>query len=190
MEMFLDEIPDRADGEHDIDERGNQRQQNLENKNVGKRYESQRPLARENSPMLVHRLQNAERPAKSLAHQSVGIGRRFSEGERHVFVFDAIAEAKQGHGEVGVFRDGIDVIASGLAHGGNAPRADGSGYDADCAENVEGAAFEVLAGDVFESLPTGPKIYAVANFGIAGHCADSWFDKMGNKARVCAGSDD
>ena len=140
--------------------------------------------------MFVDGLQDAEGPAEALAHEAVGVGGRFGEGEGHVFVFDAVAEAQQGHGEVGVFGDGIDVVAAGFADGGDAPCADGSGDDADGAENVEGAAFKILAGDVFEGLPAGPEIHAVADFGVAGHGSDFGIDEVRDEAGDGVWSDD
>ena len=41
------------------------------------------------------------------------------------------------------------------------------------AEGVEGAAVEVLAGDVLEGLPAGPQVDAVADLGVAGHGSDA-----------------
>ena len=69
------------------------------------------------------------------------------------------------------------TVLSGIAAGGldgrGAPCADGAGNDGDDVEEVEGAALEVLAGDVFEGLPAGPQIDAVADLGVAGHGADA-----------------
>ena len=64
-------------------------------------------------------------------------------------------------------------IAAGGLDGSGAPCADGSGDDGDDVEEVECAALEVLAGDVFEGLPAGPEIDAVADLGIAGDGADA-----------------
>ena len=94
VEVFLNEVPDCADGEHDVDERRHQRQQNLEDHDVRQRHEAQRSLARENSTVLVDSLQNAERPAKTLAHQPVGIRRSLRIGQRHVFIFHAVTAAQ------------------------------------------------------------------------------------------------
>jgi len=50
------------------------------------------------------------------------------------------------------------------------------GYDV---EEVECAALEVLAGDVFEGLPTGPEIDAIADLGVSGDGADERVFKWG-----------
>ncbi len=127
------------------------------------------PLRAKTPLMLEDGLQNSKRPAETLAHERVGAGGSFGEGQRQVFVFHAIAVAQQRHGEIGVFGDGIDVIAAGLADRLDAPGADGSGHHAHRAHGVQRAAFEILAGDVFERLPARPEIHAVADFGVAGH---------------------
>ena len=190
MEMFLDEIPDRRHGEHDVDERRNQRQQNLEDHNVRQRHPSEYTLTGEDSAMLVHGLQNAERPAKTLAHQAIRVDRRFGVGERHVFVFDAVTEAEQRHGQVGVFGDGVGVEASSRAHGRHAPSADRAGHHADRAQHIECAAFEILAGDVFERLPARPQIHAVTHFCVACDRPDLRVDEMRDQPRDGVGGDD
>src|ERR1035438_3886813 len=93
MKMFLDVIPDRAQSEHDVDERRYQRQQNLEDYNVGQRHPTQCALASEHSAMFINGLQDAKGPAETLAHQAVRVGRSFGISECHVFIFDAIAAA-------------------------------------------------------------------------------------------------
>ena len=148
------------------------------------------PLRAEHSAMFVNRLQNAERPAETLAHQAICVGRRLGIGERHVFVLDAISAAQQRHGEVGILGDGIDVIAASLAHCGNAPRADRAGHDADRAQNVERAPLKILAGDVFQGLPARPEIDAVADLGIAGNRADFRIDEVRHQSRDRVRRDD
>ena len=114
---------------------------------------------------------------------------RFSEGQRAVFVVDFEALFEQVHGEVGVFGDGVERIAAGGFDGRGAPCADGSGNDGDDVEEVEGAALEVLAGDVFEGLPAGPEIDAVADLGVAGHGADARILEVGNELGDGVGGD-
>ena len=106
--------------------------------------------------MLPDSLEGAERPAEALAHEAAGVDGRLSKSKGPVFVVDAEALFKEVHGEVGVFGHGVERIAAGGFDGRGAPRADGAGNDGDDVEEVEGAAFEVLAGDVFEGLPARP----------------------------------
>ena len=92
---------------------------------------------RANTPlMFVDRLQNAERPAETLAHQSIRVGGRFGVSERHVFIFHAIAAAQQRHSQIGVFGDGVDVVATRFAYSGNAPRSNRARHHTDRAQNV------------------------------------------------------
>ena len=56
-------------------------------------------------------------------------------------------------------------------------------------EEIEGAALEVLAGDVFEGLPAGPEIDAVADLGVAGDGADAGILKVGNELGDGVGGD-
>jgi len=44
-------------------------------------------------------------------------------------------------------------------------------------EEIEGAALKVLAGDVFEGLPAGPEVDAVADLCVAGDGADGGSSK-------------
>ena len=156
---------------------------NLEDHDVGQRHPSQRTFAADNFTMFIDRLQDAEGPAETLAHQGVRVGGRLGVGERHVFVFDAISQAQQGHGEVGVFGDGVNVVSAGLAHCRNAPGADRARHHADRAQHVESAALEVLAGDVFQSLPARPEIHPIANLRIARDGADFGIDEMRHQSR-------
>ena len=84
--------------------------------------------------MFPDGLQDAEAPAEALPLEAVGVDGGFGEGEGAVFVDDGVALFKQVHGEVGVFGDGVGVVAAAGAYGCGPPRADGSGHDHD---NVE-----------------------------------------------------
>ena len=83
-----------------------------------------------------------------------------------------VALLEQVHGQVGVFGDGVGVVAAAGLDGGGPPCADRSGNDHDDVEEIERAALEVLAGDVLERLPAGPEVDAVADLGVAGDGAD------------------
>ena len=55
---------------------------------------------------------------------------------------------------------------------------------------VEGATLKILAGDVFESLPAGPEIDAVPDFGVAGNGSNILVAEMRNEVRYgVAGND-
>ena len=146
---------------------GDQRQQHLEDDDVGQREEAHRAVTLEGLLVLEDRLQRSEGPAEALTHEAVGIDGRLGEGERLIFVNDLVSLLEQVHGEVGIFRNGIDGVAAACEHGRRCASADGSGNHGDDIEEIERAAFEVLAGDVFESLPACPQIDAVADLGIS-----------------------
>src|SRR5437899_6270796 len=190
MEIFLDEVPARAQCEHDVNQRGNQGKQDLENYDIGQSYESQDALAREDSAVLPHRLQNAERPAETLAHQAICRRGSLGVGESHIFVLDPKAAAQQGHGEVSVLRNGVNVEASSLAHGRDSPGANGSRYHANRAQRIESATLEILAGDVFERLPAGPQVHAIANLGVARHRSNFGIEEMQHQVGNGVRSDD
>src|SRR5271163_1238758 len=61
VEVPLNEIPDHADGEHDVDEGRHERKKNLEDEDVGKSDPSQCPFTRENFFVLEDGLQDSER---------------------------------------------------------------------------------------------------------------------------------
>ena len=66
----------------------------------------------------------------------------------------------------------FDVVAAAGFHRRGAPCADRSGHHDDHVEEIECAALEVLAGDVFKRLPARPQVHAIADLGVACHCAD------------------
>ena len=107
-----------------------------------------------------------------------------------VFVFHAIAVAQQRHGQIGVFGNGIDVVASRFANRLDAPGADRARHHADRTHGVERSPFEILAGDVFERLPARPQVDAVADFGIAGDGCNFRIEEMRHHADDGVGSDD
>src|SRR4029077_2273360 len=74
------------------------------------------------------------------------------------------------------------MIAAGLPYHFGTPRSECAGDHGYGSEQVEGAALEVLAGDVFEGLPARPDVYPISYFGIAGYGADGLVCKMGDQA--------
>ena len=173
MVVAIDEVVDDAGHEHDVDEGRDQRQKHLEDENVGQREQAHGLVAHECGAMLPDGLQGSERPAEALAHQALGVDGRLSVGQRAVLVVDLEPLFEQVHGQVGIFGHGVERIAAGRLDRRGAPCADGAGHDGDDVEEIESAALEVLAGDVFEGLPARPQIHAVAHLGVAGHGADA-----------------
>ncbi len=76
---------------------------------------AKRPMARclRMAPLVFEDgLQDAEGPAEALAHEAVHVDGGLGEGERLVLVDDGVALLEEVHGEVGVFGDGVGVVAS------------------------------------------------------------------------------
>jgi len=111
------------------------------------------PCCAQSGAMFPDRLQGAEGPAEALAHEAAGVDGRLSISQGAVFVVDFPARFEQAHGEVGVFSHGVERVSAGCFYGRGAPCADGAGNHGDDMKEVKGAALEVLAGDVFQSLP-------------------------------------
>ena len=96
--------------------RRDERQKDLEDKNVGQGEEAHGAMRLLDCAFVfVEGLKNSERPAEALAHQAVGVHGGFGKGKGLVFVDDAVALLEQVHGEVGVFGDGVGVISIACA---------------------------------------------------------------------------
>ena len=190
MVMAIDEVVADTIKKHHVDEGRDQWQKHLEDENVGQREKAHGAVADKCGAMLPHRLQRSEGPAEALPHQSLGVDGRFGKSERAVFVVHAKALFEQIHGQVGVFRNRVDGIAAGGLHRSGAPRANGSGYDRDNVEEIECAALEILAGDVFQSLPSRPQVHTIAHLGVAGHGADARVFEVRNQLGDGVGGDD
>ena len=138
---------------------------------LGKREEAHCAVLGECLLVLEDCLQCAKRPAKALPHQSLRIDRRFSEGQRLILVNDLVALLKQVHRKVGVFGNSVDGIPAAMTRCFRTPAANRAGHHCHDIEQIECAAFKVLAGDVLQRLPARPQVHAVAHLGIARHCS-------------------
>src|SRR5712664_1544116 len=114
--MILREAPgDYGAEEEQIDYRGDERQHELEDKDIGQSNQAERAVFRpeQRAAVLPEGLQRAEGPAESLADQDGGRFRGFGPGNGFLFIVDVPAEAPDGDGEVGVLGYGIRGDASG-----------------------------------------------------------------------------
>ena len=73
VEVLVDQIVDDAGDEHEVDERGDERQKNLEDEDVGQSEQAHGAALADGSLVFIDGLQDAEGPAESLAHQAVGV---------------------------------------------------------------------------------------------------------------------
>ncbi len=178
MEVFLHEIVQRPDDEHHVDKGRHQRQQYLEDGDVGQRHPTQRAFALHRRLVFPNRLHDAEGPAEALPHQPIRGGRSLGVGQGTVFIVHPVAGLEQRHRQVSIFGNGVVVISTGRKYRSRSPCADRAGNDAHRVQCVERAAFEVLAGDIFQRLPAGPEIDPVAHLGIARHGSDAWIGEV------------
>src|SRR4029077_8428973 len=169
--------------EHEVDDRGNQRQHELKNKYVWKRNPAERAVFRPEKRVAVlpEGLQRAESPSETLANQLAGGFRSFRPGDGLFVVGDAPAEAADRGGQIGVFGNGVRGDAAGGFNGFFAPGAERSGHNGDAIQQVERALFHVLAGDVLERLPAGEPARAVADLDVASDRADRGIGEMTNE---------
>src|SRR6266702_117274 len=181
MEVLIVQVIENAPDECQVDERREQWEQYLEDERVGQREQAHGAAFRDCAAMFEDRLQYPERPAETLAHQPVHIDGRLGEGQRAVFIDHRIALLQQVHREVGVFGDGVGVIATAVLDGSRSPRSNGAGYHHYDVEQIERATLEVLAGDVFERLPARPQVDAIAYLGIACYGANLRIREMAHQ---------
>ena len=81
VEVAIDEVVDDADDEHEVDERGDQRQKDLEDDDVGQGEETHGAVLGDGAAVFEDGLQDAEGPAEALAHEAVGVDGGLGEGE-------------------------------------------------------------------------------------------------------------
>ena len=131
--------------------------------------------------MLPHRLQRSKRPAESLPHQPVCIDRSLGKRQRAVFIRHLQPLLQQAHRQIGVLGHRVHRIAPGLLHGLCAPRPNRPRNHRHHIKQVQRPPLEVLAGDVFESLPARPQVHAIAHLRVARHRANLRILKVGNQ---------
>src|SRR5580658_4244408 len=142
MEVLVDEVVNDAGDEHEVDERGEEWKQDLEDENVGQSEEAHGAAVANGSAVFEDRLKDAEGPAEALTGEAVGVDGSFGEGEGLIFVDDGVAALEKGHGEVSVLGDGVGVVSADVFDRSGTPGADGSGDDGDDVEEIQGAALK------------------------------------------------
>src|SRR4029077_6413585 len=123
-------------------------------------------------------LERAEGPAEPLANQSAGRFRCCGPLDGCLVITDAPTEAPNTNGQVRVFRNGVRGEPSRCLNGLFSPRTQSTRDYGDEIQKIEGALFHILAGDVFERLPSRKPPGAVANFDVAGNGANGRVGKM------------
>ncbi len=111
MEVLVDEVVRDTGDKHQVDQRRDERQKDLEDEDVRQGKEAHGAVLAEGSTVLEDRLQDAEGPAEALPHQAVCVDWGLGECEGLVLVDDGVALFEEVHGQVGVFGDGVGVVA-------------------------------------------------------------------------------
>src|SRR5579884_3550414 len=181
MKVLVPPVLQRACRKHDVNKGRDQRQQNLENNNIWQCKQAHRAIRAEGVLVLEDSLQDPERPAEALPHQTIDRRGRFSKCQRAVFINDLVILLQQVHRQVRIFRYRIDGISSTLDHRCCAPGSDCTWNDCDYVEQVQRPALKVLAGDVLERLPARKQVHLVADLCVSGNRAHSPVRKMHNQ---------
>src|SRR5208283_2668178 len=170
----------QATEEEQVNDGGNQRESDLEDENVGQGDPTERAMLQpeQSTAVLPEGLQGAKGPTKTLANQGLWRDGGFGPGDGVFVVSDAPAEAANGDGEIGVFGDRVRSDATGGFDGLAAPGTERARNDRNAIQEIEGALFHVLAGDVFERLPTSEPAGAIADFDVASNGADPRIRKV------------
>ena len=82
----------------------------------------------------------------------------------------------------------VSVVNPPALDGFGAPGAQRAGNHGNAVEQIEGALFQVLAGDVFERLPAGEPAVAIADFDVAGDGAHARIVKWRTSMRMASGA--
>ena len=113
--------------------------------------------------------------------------RRFRPADGVFVVEDLPALAANGHGQIGVFCDGVarrNRRNSRMTSARQAPTR--AGHNGNAIQQIERALLEILAGDVFERLPAREPAIAVPHFHVAGNGADARDRRNGEPASLIA----
>ena len=131
--------------------------------------------------MLPDGLQGAEGPAEALPDEHVD-GFRYLGTADGLFVIENLPPGTaNGESKVSVFGHRIAGKATVRAKQIGAPCANRAWYHRNTVQKIEGAFFEVLAGDVFERLPTREPTIAIDHLHVPGHCSDFGIGKMAHQ---------
>ncbi len=170
----------QATEEEQVNDGGNQRESDLEDENVGQGDPTECAMLQpeQSTAVLPEGLQGAKGPTETLSNEGLWSDGGFGPGDGIFVIGDAPAEAANGDGEIGVFGDGVRRDATGGFDGLATPGTKSAGNDRDAIQEIEGALFHVLAGDVFERLPAREPAGAIANLNVAGGGADLRIGKV------------
>src|ERR1700688_4599745 len=102
MKVFVDEIVKYSGDKHYVDQRGDQREENLEDENIRQGKQAHGAVFADGALVFEDGLEDAEGPAEALADEAIRVDWGLGKCEGAVFVDHAVALLEQIHGEVGV----------------------------------------------------------------------------------------
>ena len=169
MRLHVEIGDDEADQQCKVDDRADRGEQDLEHDRLRQADPSQPPrmAAADCRTVLPQTLQRPERPAEPLLGERAERLGCLGPGDGILVVADVPARALDRDGEVLVLRQRVVRIAADLADRRQPPRADCTRHHGDRVEPRERPPLQVLRGDIFERLPFGDEVYAVADLRIS-----------------------
>src|SRR4029450_8304795 len=131
--------------------------------------------------MLPKALKRAKCPAEALFDETFyGVG-RFGPCDRRAVVENPVPSFLERDGEILILGEGVCGKAPELHQRLSPPRANSARDHRDAAKSCQSSALQILACDIFESLPARNDIDPVADFGIAGNRSNSGIFEPANK---------
>ena len=177
--------PGQRPDKHQIHQRRDQREKYLKDPDVRHRDKAERAVfwIKQSVLVLPHALQRAVRPAETLFGEISQTVRRLGQADRVFFVTDLVTEFSHLDGQVLVLGERVGRKSADFLEHRPPPGADRAGHDRDAVERGKCPAVKILRGDIFEGLPFGDDIDAVADLGIAGDGADLLVGKTMGECR-------
>src|SRR5215469_6667109 len=166
---------------------GYQWEEDLENKDIWQRYESQGSKSRPEQSVVVLpcRLQGPVHPAESLPDKGAHGVRRLSQPDRFILIGDRIAEFPDRHCKVRVFGERQISESTSLQQKLAPPCPDCARNDGYAIQSFKCPAIQILTGDILKRLPSSQQIDSVPHFGIARHSADPRVAEMAHEFADC-----
>src|SRR5712692_7901334 len=137
--------------------------------------------------MLPKTLQSPIAPAEPLPREHLQSSGRFGPADRAFFVADLVAEFAYPQREILILSQGVRAKSIATLDQLAPPGADCARHDGDAVEAGKRATIHVLRGDVFQRLPTGHDVDAIADLRIAGDGADLRVDETARERANCFG---
>src|SRR5215471_8118629 len=120
-------------------------------------------------------------PPVTLANKTAQGIRSFSKPNSFIFIRNRVTQLPDSHRKVSVLRQRQIIETSDPFDKLATPCSNGTGDNCHTIQQIESATIEILAGDVFERLPSSQKVDTIANLRVAGDRTDLRICKMSNE---------